>query len=81
MRTLILILVGLVVATSAIRLAKPGKRRFVAWMFCAFWLLAALVNLSVGLSHGYSLREELPIHLLLFGMPALAAWWLSRPSR
>lgn len=81
MRTLIFILIGLVVATLVIRLAKPGKRRLVAWMFCGFWLLAALGNLSVGLSHGYSLQEELPIHLLLFGVPALAAWWLSRSPR
>ena len=81
MRTLIIIAVGLLLLAVALKVAKPGKRRAVAGIFCVFWLLATLANLALGLSHGYSLQEELPIHLLLFGVPAFAAWWFSRKPR
>ena len=81
MRTLIIILIGLVLLAIALKLAKPAKRRAMAWAFCGLWLLTTLANLAVGLSHGYSLQEELPIHLLLFGVPAFAAWWFSRNTR
>jgi hypothetical protein len=47
------------------------------------WLLAAAVNLSIGVRHGYSVAEELPIGLIVFGVPAAIAvlfWWrFSRP--
>ena len=36
------------------------------------------LNLSVGVRHGYSVFEELPIALLVFGLPAACAtlfWW------
>jgi hypothetical protein len=29
---------------------------------------------GIGLSHGYSVRAKLVVHLFLFGIPALAAW-------
>jgi uncharacterized membrane protein YwaF len=78
MRTLIIIAVGLLLLAVALKVAKSGKRRTVASVFCGFWLLATLANLALGLSHGHTLREELPIHLVLFGVPAAAAWWFSR---
>jgi hypothetical protein len=38
------------------------------------WLAATVFNLWVGVSHaGYSVREELPILLLLFAVPAVVA--------
>ena len=78
MRTLIIIAIGLAVMALVLWLAKPSRRRLAAWWFMAGWLLFTLYNLRTGLSHGYSLQEELPIHLALFGVPALAAWTLSR---
>jgi len=37
-------------------------------------LLVAAVNMWLGVSRaGYSVREELPIFLLIFGLPAAAA--------
>ena len=39
-------------------------------MFC---LAASLVNLYLGVSHGYTLAYELPFFALMFGVPALAA--------
>lgn len=81
MRTLVILLIGLALLAIALKLVKPAKRRAMAWGFCGLWLLATLANLAAGLSHGYSLQEELPIHLLLFGVPALAAGWFSRNPR
>ncbi|HEY5971828.1 MAG TPA: hypothetical protein VIT22_07615 [Pseudoxanthomonas sp.] len=78
MRTLIIITIGLAVMALMLWLTKPAKRRLTAWIFIGAWLLFTAFNLRTGLSHGYSLQEELPIHLVLFGVPALAAWWFSR---
>lgn len=51
--------------------------------FVATWLLVTMANLWVGVSKaGYALREELPILLLVFTVPALLAallyWRLAR---
>lgn len=51
--------------------------------FVPAWLAVALVNMWVGVSHaGYTVREEAPILVLVFAVPALlavaAAWLLSR---
>ena len=78
MRTLIIIAIGLAVMALMLWLAKPAFRRRTAWVFIAAWLVFTAFNLRTGLSHGYSLQEELPIHLILFAVPALAAWWFSR---
>ena len=54
-----------------------------AKFFIPVWLLIALVNLWVGVSKaGYTVREELPILLIVFAIPAIAAaaaiWHFSR---
>ena len=42
--------------------------------FLATWLIVAGFNMWVGVARaGYSVTEELPIFLLIFGLPALAA--------
>ncbi|MBS0509037.1 MAG: hypothetical protein JSR53_16815 [Proteobacteria bacterium] len=51
--------------------------------FVPAWLLLAGVNMWVGVQHaGYGVREEAPILLLVFAVPAAVAagvlWWLSR---
>ncbi|WP_295568942.1 hypothetical protein [uncultured Stenotrophomonas sp.] len=51
--------------------------------FIATWLLVAVANMWVGVSRaGYAVREELPILLLVFAVPALLAgllyWRLAR---
>lgn len=56
---------------------------FAAKVFVPFWLVIALVNMWVGVTHaGYSVKAEAPILLLNFLVPAalaaLAAWQLSR---
>lgn len=54
-----------------------------AKVFVPLWLLIAAINMWVGVSHaGYSLREELPVLLLVFAIPAVSAglvgWLLAR---
>jgi uncharacterized membrane protein YwaF len=54
-----------------------------AKIFIPVWLAVAIVNLWVGVSTaGYTVREELPILLIVFALPAVAAafaiWQFSR---
>ena len=54
-----------------------------AKVFVPVWLLVATANMWVGVSRaGYAVREELPILLLVFAVPALLAgllyWRLAR---
>ncbi|MGH8027084.1 MAG: hypothetical protein ACREO0_10200 [Pseudoxanthomonas sp.] len=81
MRTLILIVIGLVFMALAMWLTKPAKRATTAWLFTAVWLLATLWNLYTGISHGYSLQEELPIQAGIFAIPVLGAWILAWKGR
>lgn len=76
MRTLILIVVGLLLAVVFVRLAPAARRRLAAIIFSLVWLAVVGWNLRTGLSHGYSLGEELPIQAAIFLMPAVVAWWL-----
>jgi hypothetical protein len=53
-----------------------------AKIFIPLWLIGAGVNMWLGVSHaGYSVAEEFPIFLAIFGVPAVAAgvlcWALS----
>ncbi len=54
-----------------------------AKLFIPAWLIVSLVNMWVGVTKaGYSVRDELPILLVVFLVPAvvagLAAWRLAR---
>ena len=48
-------------------------------IFIPVWLVAALINMWIGVARaGYSVAEELPIFLLIFAVPAVVAaftWW------
>lgn len=82
MRTVIFIVVGLVLAAVLLRLTPATHRILTAGLFTVTWLVVSAWNLRTGLAHGYSLAEELPIHLALFGIPVALAWglwWWSRP--
>lgn len=63
--------------------ASSASMALAAKAFMPVWLLVALVNMWVGVTHaGYSVREELPILLVVFAVPAavaaVVAWQLSR---
>jgi hypothetical protein len=53
-----------------------------ALVFLPLWLIGAGINLYLGVeTAGYSVREEMPIFLLVFAIPAvvaLLAWWKLR---
>ena len=61
-------------AFGALSAAKP------ALWFIPVWLLASVVNLWVGVSTaGYTVMQEAPILVIVFGVPAAAAgivWWM-----
>jgi len=79
MRTLIIIVGGLVVLLAFTLVAHfaGGKRNDVgkvAKYFIPLWFCAAAINMYIGVTRaGYSAMEELPIFLLIFGLPATGA--------
>jgi hypothetical protein len=63
------VLIGILVGNTA----AAGARWFIP-----LWLIAALANLYLGTTHGYSVTGELPFFVIVFGVPALAAWAVMR---
>ena len=50
--------------------------------FIPVWLVLSIVNLAVGVvSAGYTVMQELPILVPVFGVPALVAWLTARWAR
>lgn len=76
MRTLIFVVVGLLLATLILRLTPTSYRLLAAITFTLAWLSVSIWNLRLGLSHGYTLAQEMPIHLVLFGIPVALTWGL-----
>ena len=84
MHTVVVIGIGLVLLAFFVLVGRRiGSGRTVAaakaavW-FIPVWLAAAAINLWIGVQHGYSVAEELPIAGVVFGVPAAAAaaiWW------
>lgn len=69
-----LILLGVFVLFGWLWGANAAGMALAAKVFLPAWLLITAVNMWVGVAHaGYSAREELPILLLVFAVPALAA--------
>lgn len=87
MHTLRMTITGLVVLAVFVLAAwlwnrSQGKRIDGAWIFIWVWLAAALINLLVGVfAAGISLATEILVLLVVFGIPAAAAWYLSRRFR
>lgn len=69
MRTMVLIVIGLLLGALFLRLGKRRSMNARLGVFCVLWMVVVGWNLSVGLSHGYSLAEELPIQLLIWLAP------------
>lgn len=77
------VLLGLFVLFGWLWGASAAGMAMGAKAFVPAWLLIAAINMWVGvIQAGYSVREEVPILLLVFAVPALAAgialWQLSR---
>ena len=80
MRTALFLAAGFLVLGGALILAKLFHQNFPAaatWCvvaFAALWLAATGFNMWVGVTRaGYSVGEEAPIFLLLFGVPLVVA--------
>jgi hypothetical protein len=77
------VLLGLFILFGWLWGASTAGMAMGAKAFVPVWLLIAAVNMWVGVTQaGYSVREESPILLLVFAVPAIAAgialWQLSR---
>ena len=80
MRTGLFLAAGFLLLGASLILGKlfssnyPDAVRWSVALFIGVWLALAGTNLWVGVARaGYSVAEELPIMLLIFGVPAAAA--------
>jgi len=80
MRTGLFLLSGFLLLAASLILGKLFSANFAAGttlatvLFILVWLVIAVVNMWVGVAKaGYSVTEELPILLLIFGVPAAVA--------
>jgi hypothetical protein len=78
MRTTIILGIGLVLLAGCLGIGwmtgGAARLKSAALLFIAIWFIATAANMYVGVARaGYSFMEELPIFLLLFGVPAVAA--------
>lgn len=80
MRTLLFLVAGLLLLAALLLLGKlfsahdPEASRIATICFVALWFIIAGANMWVGVSKaGYSVVDELPIFLFIFGVPAVAA--------
>ena len=80
MRTLLFLFIGFLLLAASMMLGKlfssnySGATFAATFIFVALWLGISGANLWVGVAKaGYSLNEEFPIFLLIFGVPAVVA--------
>ena len=83
MRTLLFLVVGFLLLAASVTLGRlfasnyPGATFAATITFVALWLGISGANLWVGVAKaGYSLNEEFPIFLLIFGVPTMVAIFL-----
>ena len=80
MRTGLFLLAGFLLLAGCVVLAKlfsthyPDAYGMATAAYVVLWLVIATFNMWVGVAKaGYSVSEELPVFLLVFGVPAAAA--------
>ena len=80
MRTLLFLIAGVMLLAAFLLLAKlfsasvTDAPRVALISFVVVWLIISWLNMWIGVTRaGYSIVEELPIFLLIFGVPAVAA--------
>jgi hypothetical protein len=80
MRTLIVVGVGVALALGAVfAFSHLGKGKVTgALVFLAVWLIFCCVDYTNGVKAGYAAVDELGIHIVLFAVPALGAWFAAR---
>lgn len=81
MHTFLVILGGFVLLALTVFGARTMDRTFSAALplYLVVWFVLAALNMGVGVYHaGYSFMDELPIFILVFGLPAATAAILAR---
>lgn len=74
-----LVLLALFVVAAMIINRSQGKRIDGAWLFIWVWLVVAVANLLVGVfAANIPLITEIAVLAVVFGVPALVAWYVSR---
>jgi hypothetical protein len=74
-------LLGVCALAGRVLGGTPGAAA-AALVFVPVWLVAAGINMYVGVTRaGYSVAEETPVFLVVFGIPAVAALLLWRKLR
>jgi len=81
MRTVIVIVIGLILSLAFVlgaNFINKGKSTG-AYLFMGLWLIFCIVDYCIGVfKAGYSPLDELGIHLIIFAVPAAAAYFLAR---
>lgn len=81
MHTAMVIGGGLILLAAMIVVARLFgiSARSAALAFIPLWFICAVINLWIGVTEaGYTVMQELPILAVVFGVPALLAYLLSR---
>ena len=80
MRTALFLVAGVLLLAAFLLLGRlfsanyPGATVAATIAYIALWFVIAGANMWIGVAKaGYSVTEELPIFLLIFGLPAAAA--------
>lgn len=87
MHTLRLTVIGLVLLSVFVFVAAQinqhkGKAVDGARIFILVWLAVAAFNFVIGVVvAGYSIATEILVHVIVFGVPAATAWYLSSRFR
>lgn len=81
MHTFLVILGGFVLLALTVAGARAAGRTFSTALplYLVVWFVFAAINMGVGIYHaGYSFMDELPIFIVIFGLPAATAAILAR---
>jgi hypothetical protein len=80
MRTALFLVAGFLLLAAALLLGRLFSANYLGATlaatvaYVALWFIIAAANMWVGVARaGYSVTEELPIFLLIFGLPAAVA--------
>ena len=80
MRTALFLVAGFLLLAASLLVGRlfsanyPGATVAATVAYVALWFVIAGANMWIGVAKaGYSINEELPIFLLIFGLPAAAA--------
>lgn len=87
MRTLLMVVTGVVLALAFYLIGAALKRRAAgrgfdgARLFIWIWLAVSCVDFWAGVEAGNAAPLELGVHLVIFALPAALAWYLSRAQQ